>query len=56
MVQSSRDVIFEEFVDCSVMEKDKSADVQLDKTILSEESLHQILRYRSKQETKGIQI
>lgn len=54
MVRSSHDVIFEEFVDCSVMEKDKFADVQLDKTVLSEESLYQILRYRSKQETKGI--
>lgn len=48
------DVIFEEFVDCSIMEKDNFADVQLDKTVLSEESLYQILRYGSKQETKGI--
>lgn len=34
------DVIFEEFVDCSVMEKDNFADVQLDKTVFSEESLY----------------
>lgn len=35
------DVIFEEFVDCSVMEKDNFADVQLDKSGLSEESFYQ---------------
>lgn len=33
------DVIFEEVVDCSVMEKDKFADIKLDKTALSEDSL-----------------
>lgn len=32
-------VIFEEFVDCSVMEKDSFADIQLDKAVLSEKSL-----------------
>lgn len=35
------DVIFEEFVDCSVTEKDNFADIPLDKTGLSEESFHQ---------------
>lgn len=38
---SVHDAILEEFVDCSVMEKDNFADIQLDKTDLSEESLHQ---------------